>query len=91
MSAASAPPFAESGGIDIGCIMEHPSDWQHVLCIQSDEENDDRELNVSITIIAHGQPQGNITVPRAAVIEALGFTPITPAAPADGQPSREEN
>ena len=68
----SALPFASPGGVDLPCVIEHDAETQHTLFIAGDEENDVREENVTLTIVAHGQPMGDITINRAALIAALG-------------------
>lgn len=74
--AVSRPPFAD-GGLDLPCIVAHDESighvgMQHTLNIERDEYNDDTEENVALTIVAHGQPMGDITINRADLIAALG-------------------
>lgn len=77
MSTTPLPPlpFEPGDTANIECANQHDDDidLQHTLSIERDEDEDDGN-RVFLTIISHGQPDGDILVDRRELLAALGVT-----------------
>jgi hypothetical protein len=67
-------PFEAGDTANIGCVIWHQPMEQHTLTIDRDEESTEADEIVNLTIVMHGQPVGDITVKRAELAAALGYT-----------------